>query len=79
MPTEVRTATKEYLKLDEKRRDLKCSGENALIFQPLINWRSVEFDRLLSSRMVWNIVARWSDFCALGKLSPHDLRRTQSR
>lgn len=26
--------------------------------------------------MVWNIVARWGDFCGIGKLSPHDLRRT---
>lgn len=26
--------------------------------------------------MAWNIVARWSDYYGLGKLSPHDLRRT---
>jgi integrase/recombinase XerD len=26
--------------------------------------------------MVRNIVARWEDFFGLGKLSPHDLRRT---
>jgi integrase len=26
--------------------------------------------------MVRNIVVRWGDFCGLGKLSPHDLRRT---
>lgn len=77
MPGEVRTAIKEYLKLDEKRRrNLKCGGENAFIFQPLVNWRTLEFDRPLSTRMVWNIVAGWGDFCAIGKLSPHDLRRT---
>jgi integrase/recombinase XerD len=63
--------------LDEKRRrNLKCGGENSFIFQPLVNWRTLEFDRALSTRMVRNIVARWGDFCGLGKLSPHDLRRT---
>ena len=26
--------------------------------------------------MARNIVAKWGDYCGLGKLSPHDLRRT---
>jgi len=26
--------------------------------------------------MIWNIVARWGDYCQLGKVMPHDLRRT---
>jgi integrase/recombinase XerD len=77
LPDEVRTAIKEYLKLDAKRRrNLHSDGENAYLFQPLVNWRTLEFDRSLSPRMVRNIVARWGDFCGLGKLSPHDLRRT---
>jgi site-specific recombinase XerD len=77
LPDELRTAIKEYLKLDAKRRrNLHSDGENAFLFQPLVNWRTLEFDRSLSPRMVRNIVARWGDFCGLGKLSPHDLRRT---
>ncbi|HKX29297.1 MAG TPA: tyrosine-type recombinase/integrase [Blastocatellia bacterium] len=77
VPNEVRAAIKEYLKLDgNRRRNLRCDGENAYLFQPLVNWRTLEFDRALSTRMAWNIVARWGDFCGLGKLSPHDLRRT---
>lgn len=77
LPDEVRAAIKEYLKLDAKRRrNLHSDGENAHLFQPTVNWRTLEFDRSLSPRMVRNIVARWGDFCGLGKLSPHDLRRT---
>jgi integrase len=69
--------SKNILKLDGKRRrDLKCDGANAFVFQPLVNWRTLEFDRPLSARVVWNIVARWGDYCGIGKLSPHDLRRT---
>ena len=30
----------------------------------------------LSVRAVWNIVARWASYSGVGKLSPHDLRRT---
>lgn len=77
LPDEVRTAIREYLKLDAKRRrNLHSDGENAYLFQPLVNWRTLEFDRSLSPRMVRKIVARWGDYCGLGKLSPHDLRRT---
>lgn len=38
--------------------------------------QSLEFDKPLSTRMVGNIVARCGDYCRIGKLSPHDLRRT---
>ena len=46
------------------------------LFQPLVNYRTLEFDKSLSTRMVWNIVARWGKWGGVGKLSPHDLRRT---
>jgi integrase/recombinase XerD len=26
--------------------------------------------------MVWNIVSKWAEYGGVGKLSPHDLRRT---
>src|SRR5262249_29793159 len=42
---------------------------------PITNYRTLEFAKPLSTRMIWNIVARWGDYCRLGKLSPHDLRR----
>lgn len=77
LPDEVRTAIKEYLKLDEKRRlHLHSDSADSFIFQPLVNYRTLEFNKSLSTRMVWNIVARWGRWGGVGKLSPHDLRRT---
>lgn len=77
VPDDVRTAIKEYLKLDEqRRRNLHSDGEDAYLFQPLVNYRTLEFAKPISTRMVWNIVARWGDYGGVGKLSPHDLRRT---
>jgi site-specific recombinase XerD len=77
LPDEVRLAIKDYLKLDEsRRRNLHSDGSEAYLFQPITNYRTLEFDKPLSTRMVGNIVARWADYCRLGKLSPHDLRRT---
>jgi site-specific recombinase XerD len=77
VPDEVRTAIKEYLKLDEaRRRNLHSNGDEACLFQPSVNYRTLEFDKPLSTRMAGNIVARWGEYCGVGKLSPHDLRRT---
>jgi integrase len=67
----------QYLKLDEKRRrNLHSDGEEAYLFQPLVNYRTLEFSKSLSTRMAGNIVARWGNWGGVGKLSPHDLRRT---
>ena len=41
-----------------------------------MNYRTLEFSKPLSTRMAWNIVQRWSEYGRLGRLSPHDLRRT---
>src|SRR5258706_16039068 len=38
--------------------------------------RTLEFSKPLSTRMAGNIVMRWGEYCGVGKLSPHDLRRT---
>jgi integrase/recombinase XerD len=45
-------------------------------FQPHTNYRTLDFDKALSTRMVQKIVKRWADYSRLGDLSPHDLRRT---
>jgi integrase len=34
------------------------------------------FNKPLARRAVLNIVSRWASFTGMGKLSPHDLRRT---
>jgi integrase/recombinase XerD len=77
LPVDVKKAMDEYLKLDKKRRSVLMSdGEDAFLFQPKTNYRTLVFDKPLSTRMVWNIVSRWADYGGVGKLSPHDLRRT---
>jgi site-specific recombinase XerD len=77
LPKDVKGAIDDYLQLDRKRRDLSHSdGEDAPLFQPHVNYRTLEFRKGLSTRMVQKIVARWADFSGIGNLSPHDLRRT---
>jgi integrase/recombinase XerD len=77
LPAEVKKAIDDYLKLDEQRRKrLLSDGPESYLFQPHTNYRTLVFDKPLSTRMVWNIVAKWADYGGIGKLSPHDLRRT---
>ena len=77
VPQEVKKAIDEYLKLDAKRRsNLHSDGVDAYLFQPHTNYRTLVFDKGLSSRMAWNIVSRWASYGGIGQLSPHDLRRT---
>jgi len=77
LPQEVRQAVDEYLRLDRKRREaLHSDGPEAYLFQPVVNYRTLEFSKPLSTRMAWNIVQRWADYSRIGRVSPHDLRRT---
>ena len=77
LPKDVKEAIDHYTKLDRKRREITHSGgEQAYLFQPHTNYRTLEFDKPLSTRMAQKIVKRWADYSRLGDLSPHDLRRT---
>jgi integrase/recombinase XerD len=77
LPKDVKEATDHYLRLDRKRMEVAHSGgEHAHLFQPHTNYRTLEFDKGLSTRMAQKIVKRWADYSRLGDLSPHDLRRT---
>jgi integrase/recombinase XerD len=77
LPKDVKEAIDHYLRLDRKRRDVSHSdGEDAPLFQPHVNYRTLEFNKGLSTRMVQKIVKRWADYSRIGDLSPHDLRRT---
>lgn len=77
LPKEVKEVIDHYLCLDRKRREIAHSGgEDAYLFQPHTNYRTLSFDKPLSTRMVQKIVKRWADYSRLGDLSPHDLRRT---
>ncbi len=77
LPKDVKQAVDEYLKLDAvRRRTLHCGGDEAYLFQPLVNYRTLQFDKPLSPRMIQKIVLRWGQFTGIGKVTPHDLRRT---
>jgi site-specific recombinase XerD len=77
LPKDVKEAVDHYTGLDRKRREIAHSGgEDAYLFQPHTNYRTLDFDKALSTRMVQKIVKRWADYSRLGDLSPHDLRRT---
>lgn len=75
VPDEMRTAIKEYLKLDDQhRRNLHSDGEDAYLFPQLPHAGNLPS----RSRPEWSgtwwldgVITVW-----LGKLSPHDLRRT---
>jgi integrase/recombinase XerD len=77
LPKDVKEAVDDYLRLDRaRRRTLHSDGEEAPLFQPLVNYRTLKFDKPLSPRMIQKIVARWGAFTGVGHVTPHDLRRT---
>ncbi|MEO6392656.1 MAG: tyrosine-type recombinase/integrase [Pyrinomonadaceae bacterium] len=77
IPGEVKNAIDAYLRLDRTRRGLQHSdGPDQFIFQPHTNYRTLEFNKPISTTMAWQIVKKWGSFTGVGKLSPHDLRRT---
>jgi integrase len=77
LPKDAKEAVDHYLRLNRQRRDVtSSSGEHAPLFQPHTNYRTLDFDKPLSTRMVQKIVKKWADYSQLGDLSPHDLRRT---
>ena len=77
LPEDVKAAIDSYLALDKARRARAHSdGPDSYLFQPHVNYRTLVFDKPVSVRQVENIVSRWAEYGGLGKLSPHDLRRT---
>lgn len=77
LPVDLKAALDAYLALDAGRRKLQHSdGPDAHLFQPHVNYRTLVFSKPITPRAVWNVVTRWASFAGIGKLSPHDLRRT---
>lgn len=77
LPRDVKDAVDGYLTLDaRRRRALHSDGLDSPLFQPHSNYRTLVFDKALSPRQVQRIVARWGQFSGVGKVTPHDLRRT---
>jgi integrase/recombinase XerD len=79
VPLDVKQAIDEYLRLDEKRRNVWRENrvEDQFIFQPMLNHRTGRYNKGLTRQMIGQIVRKWASFCGIkGKVSPHDLRRT---
>ncbi len=77
LPADVKEAIDDYLRQDRhRRRTLHSDGPDAPLFQPHSNYRTLVFDKALSPRHVQRIVAHWGKFSGVGKVTPHDLRRT---
>jgi integrase/recombinase XerD len=59
LPKEVKQVIDEYLRLDQDRRKiLKTDSGEAWLFQPITNYRTLTFNKPLSTTMVWYIVRR---------------------
>jgi integrase len=57
-----------WAKIDAGRRQhLHIDGDDAFIFQPIVNYRTLEFDKGLSARHICQIVNRWADFAGLNQ------------
>jgi integrase len=77
IPDDVKAAIDHYLDLDARRRGLlKTAGEEAFVFQPTVNYRTLEFDKPLTRTRVWQIVGHWCKVAGLKTRGPHAFRRT---
>lgn len=77
LPTGVKSAIDEYLKLYRARRKmLNTDGADVWLFQPHTNARTLVYNKPLSTRMIGKFIKKYADYAGLGSLSPHDLRRT---
>ncbi|CAN5565754.1 hypothetical protein BH18ACI1_BH18ACI1_22190 [soil metagenome] len=77
LPKDVKQVIDDYLETDRtNRRDTKTGGNEAFIFQADVSRRYFGANQPLTTRHIWYIVNRRGELAGLGKLSPHDLRRT---
>ena len=77
LPPDVKTVIDEYLESDRiNRKDSKTGGDNAFVFQADISRRNFGVNESLTTRHIWHIVKTRGKSAGIGKLAPHDLRRT---
>lgn len=77
IPKDVKAVIDDYLEADRiNRKDTKTGGENAYVFQAEFTRRNFGASEPLSTRHIWHIVKTRGHLAGLGKLAPHDLRRT---
>ena len=74
---DVKAVIDDYLEADRiNRKDTKTDGTDAFIFQADVMRRNFGASQPLSTRHIWQIVKTRGQQAGLGKLAPHDLRRT---
>ena len=77
LPLDVKAVVDDYLESDRlNRRESKTGGDHAYIFQADVSRRNFGAGEPLSTRHLWHIVKTRGQQAGLGKLAPHDLRRT---
>lgn len=77
IPIDVKKAIDDYLRLDDENRRLaKTGGSEAFIFQADVNRRNFGENKPLTTRHIWHLVKKLAEFAGIGKVTPHDLRRT---
>jgi site-specific recombinase XerD len=77
IPMDVKRAIDDYLRLDEEnRKTMKTGGSDAFVFQADVRRRSFGENKPLTTRHVWHLIKKWAAFAGIGKVTPHDLRRT---
>lgn len=77
LPTDVKKAIDRYLEMDRSwREEQSINLREAFIFQSETKQKNFKENVPLSTRQIWHIVKRAGELTGIGKLSPHDLRRT---
>ena len=77
LPKDVKAVIDDYLEADRiNRKDTKTGGADAFVFQADAMRRNFGASQPLSTRHVWHLVKTRGRLAGLGKLAPHDLRRT---
>lgn len=77
VPKDVKKAIDDYLQLDDaNRRQMKSGTSDAFVFQADVARRNFGENKSLTTRHIWHLVKKWAEFAGIGKVTPHDLRRT---
>lgn len=77
LPKDVKRVIDDYLEADRINcKDTKTGGENAFIFQADFSRRNFGQSQPLTTRHIWHIIKTRGRLAGIGKLAPHDLRRT---
>jgi integrase len=55
---------------------VSLGGRRGRLFRPVTKGGKLAGEALSDEKAIWNLVVKYAEATSLGKLSPHDLRRT---